>query len=499
MSKKPKSGRIGLGAAAQFGGLVVQQVLKYLANIVIARGLGAAVLGIYQLSLTAWIAVQRSFCGGLERAIMRFVPHHVARDEETRASSAIRLGMQSALVGGLVLGGGVYLCSDFMAVRILHQPQAAPVLKVLGIALPFAALHYTVWALGRSLNSVCYVLFQFVLVPLSFLLFIVGMTGYWSDAGAAGVAWARLLSFAVAGIPLIFYYFSLRRPLPAPSPTFDSRPMFRFMGLTMLLSLAEFFSRNVDIFLLGRLGSAAEVGYYTMASRTATLCTMVIVSFNAFFSPTISAMYAEDRSEEMRQLFARACSWVLLVGAPLVAFLISNAPDILVLFGRDFQAAVPALYILAGAQLVNLGTGLVAAFLLMADREILILVLNIVALGANVVLCRLLIPEYGLVGAAIGLATAIVFLNLASMAYGSVLFGLNPVTATSAKALAAGIAAGVVNGVILQPLVPGGIVGLAVGIGTIGLVYTGVVFLLGGRHELKEALESLRRGLENRG
>lgn len=201
----------------------------------------------------------------------------------------------------------------------------------------------------------------------------------------------------------------------------------------------------------------------------------------------------------MRRLFARACSWVVLVGAPLIAFLISNAPDILVLFGSDFKTAVPALYILAGAQLINLGTGLVAAFLLMADREVLILVLNILALAANVVLCGLLIPEHGLVGAAVGLATAIVFLNLTSMAYGAVLFGLNPLTATSAKALAAGIAAGVVNGLIVQPLVAGGIIGLAVGIGSIGLVYTGVVFLLGGRHELKEALASLRRGMQNRG
>lgn len=498
MSKKPISGRIGVGAAAQFGGMAVQQVLKYVANIVIAQSLGAAVLGIYQLSLTAWIAVQRSFCGGLARAIMRFVPHHIARDEDTEAASAVRLGMQSAAIGGLVFGGALYLGADLIAVQLLHQPQTAPVLRVLGLTLPLTALHYAAWALGRSLNSLYYVLFQFVFVPVSFLLFVVGIVLYFSGAGAAGIAWALFLSYAIPGVPLIFYYFFLRRDLAPAKNEFDGSPMLRFMGLTAVLSLTEFLSRDVGIFFLGRLGTATEVGHYTMASRTATLCMMVIMSFNAFFSPTISGMYAAGRTAQMRRLFARACSWVLLVGAPLIAFLISNAPDILLLFGADFLVAVPALYILVGAQLVNLSTGLVGAFLLMSGREVLILVLNIVALGVNAVLCRLLIPEHGLLGAAIGLGTAVVLLNVAAMAYGYAAFRLSPVSATSAKALTACIVAGSINGIILQPLVPTGVIGLAVGLVGIMVTYAAVVFLLGGRHELQEALQSLRRGLQHR-
>lgn len=456
MSARDSSSRVGIGAAAQFGGTALQQILKYAANIVIAHGAGAAVLGIYQLALTAWIAVQRTFCGGLMRAIMRFVPHHIARDEKDAASAASTAGLKASWSGGIVLGGLLFLAADLVAINILNTPAAAPVLRVLGLALPLAAIHNAVWALGRSLNSLYYVFIQFVMVPASFLLFVGGAVVYFANPQASLIAWALVGSYALPLVPLAIYYRSLRRNLHEIKRDYDSRPFFSFMGLTAVLSLTEFFSRNIDIFLLGRLGSAADVGYYAMASRTATLCVMVIVSFNAFFSPTVSGLYAADRLERMRELFRKACGWILLVGAPLVAFLISNAPDILLLFGEDFLVAVPALYILAGAQLVNLSTGLVGVVLLMAGKETLIVALNVLALGVNAALCQLLIPVYGLTGAAIGMGASFVFLNVVSIIYGHILFGLNPFSATFAKAAAAAAMAGVCNAVFLQPFVARG-------------------------------------------
>ncbi len=498
MSVTDSSSRIGIGAAAQFGGTALQQILKYAANIIIAHGAGAAVLGLYQLALTAWIAVQRTFCGGLMRAIMRFVPHHMARDEEDAASAAATAGLTASWAIGFVLGGALYFAADLVATDILNTPAAAPVLRVLGLAMPFAAIHNAVWALGRSLNSIYYVFIQFVMVPLSFLLFVGGAVIYFKDPQASIIAWALAASYALALIPLAIYYRSLRQTFPETKPSYNTRPFFNFMGLTAVLSLTEFFSRNIDIFLLGRLGCAADVGHYTMASRTATLCVMVIVSFNAFFSPTVSGLYAARRLERMRRLFTKACGWILLVGAPLVVFLISNAPDILLLFGEDFLVAVPALHILAGAQLINLSTGLVGVVLLMSGKEALIVILNILALGVNAALCQLLIPVYGLTGAAIGLASGFVFLNVVAITYGHIHFGLNPFSATFAKAAVGAAAAGVCNAFIFQPFVAEGPIGLCLGIIGIGTVYIAAVLIMGGRQELEELIRTFKNAAKSK-
>ena len=487
--------RIGIAAAAQFSGAGLQQVLKYLTNILIAQGMGAAVLGVYQLALTVWIAVQTALCGGLGRAIMRLVPHHMARDEKARARGVVALSMTASWWLAVLLAAALYFTADFIAAGLLHKPQAAPVLQILAFSLPLAALNNAVWALGRSLGSLRYVIYQFLLVPASFLIFVGAAVLYLTEAGAVHVAWALLLSYALPLFALAGYYRFLVRFSSARLIAPVARPFLAFAGATSLLSLAEFLCRNADIFFLARFASAAEVGYYAMASRTATLCLMVSVSFNAFFAPAVSSLHSAGRTQELRGLFRRACGWVLLAGAPLVALITTNASDILSLFGPAFVFAVPALLIIAASQLVNLGTGLVGVVLLMTGRQLLVLALNVAALVINAALCWWLIPQYNLTGAAIGTAGAVIFLNLAAMLCGYLCLRLNPFSETYLKALAAALVAGAVNYVLIVPLMQQGLTRLGAGMACVAIVYAAVLMLLGGRAELATALASLRGAL----
>jgi len=182
-----------------------------------------------------------------------------------------------------------------------------------------------------------------------------------------------------------------------------------------------------------------------------------------------------------------------------VALLISNAPDILSLFGPDFVVAAPALAILAGAQFINLGTGLVGVVLFMAGRQNVILGINLAALVVNAALCILLIPQMGLIGAAVGMASAVIFLNVVSIIYGHAVFCLNPFSATYLKATVAAVLALVVNALLLRPLLAAGVIALGGGIVCIGLVYIVAVILMDGKRELSTALNSLRRGLREPG
>ena len=484
--------RIGVAAIAQFSGAGLQQVLKYLTNILIAQGMGAAVLGLYQLSLTVWIAVQTALCGGLERAIMRLVPHHLARDEKPLARGAVALGMTASWWGALLLAAALYFTADFIASGLLHKPQAAPVLQVLAFALPLAALNNAVWALGRSLGSLRYVIYQFLLVPASFLIFVCAAVLYLTDAAALHVAWALVLSYALPLLALAGYYRFLVRFSSARLIAPVAGPFLAFAGATSLLSLAEFLCRNADIFLLARFASAAEVGYYTMASRTASLCLMVSISFNAFFAPAVSSLHSSGRIHELQGLFRRACGWVLLAGAPLLAIIVTNASDILSIFGPAFVVAVPALLIIAASQLINLATGLVGVVLLMTGRQVLVLVLNVTALIINAALCWWLIPQYNLLGAAIGTAGAVIFLNLAAMLCGYLYLHLNPFSETYFKALVAALVAGAVNHVFIVPLLRMGLTRLGAGVASVAIVYAVVLILLGGLAELSTALSALR-------
>ena len=86
-------------------------------------------------------------------------------------------------------------------------------------------------------------------------------------------------------------------------------------------------------------------------------------------------------------------------------------PTILGFFGRDFQAARQACTILMAAQLVNASCGPVGYLLLMTDFRRAVVRAFSAALLFNFMLLLVLIPQWGLVGAAAGTAATILSWN----------------------------------------------------------------------------------------
>jgi O-antigen/teichoic acid export membrane protein len=102
----------------------------------------------------------------------------------------------------------------------------------------------------------------------------------------------------------------------------------------------------------------------------------------------------------------------VLVTWPICFCVILFAPMYLGLFGSGYRRGADVVVVLACAMLVATGCGMVDMVLSMAGRTSWNLVNVLVALGVTVGLDVLLIPRYGALGAAIGLACAMVANNV---------------------------------------------------------------------------------------
>lgn len=499
-------GRIGLGAAIQFVGVIVQQLLRFSSNWLIARLFGPGVLGLYSLAFTSWSAVEMSFSGGLIRAIMRYVPHHQARDEAPETKGTVGLALATAVVGGGVLALTIFLLADTIAVHVLNKPETAPVLRVLAVLMPLAATSAVVWATARALGSFMFIVYQFMIVPA---VFVGGIVLAWvAHGGAPLLAAAYGLSLLLPLVPLWAYHNRLVRSLQALRPRFLARAFLSFAGIGALMWLAEYVARNIDIVLVGRLCPATEVGIYNVATRNATLCSTVMVSINAFFMPTVSSLYSAGRMDEFRTIFRKGTLWILIVGAPLIVYAMAFSQPIMLFFGRNFGGGAWALWILALAQLFNQGTGLVASALSMANRQHSVLVANIIGVLVTVGLCQLLIPRYGLNGAAVAMAGSVVFVNLTLCAWAYLKLRLSPLSPSYFKPLIAAGCSGVVSQLLLRviPLAPAPqaprlvdiVLTLLVGMAFFAPLYVLVMWLLGMKEEGLGALRAVRSGLNKR-
>jgi O-antigen/teichoic acid export membrane protein len=96
------------------------------------------------------------------------------------------------------------------------------------------------------------------------------------------------------------------------------------------------------------------------------------------------------------------------------------------IFGHDFEAGWPILVIGTLGQLVNCGVGSVGYLLLMSGNERRLMKVQMVMAAVMVVLCAGLVPEWGILGAAVAAAITNAGINLWNLLEVRKVLGLSP-------------------------------------------------------------------------
>ena len=129
------------------------------------------------------------------------------------------------------------------------------------------------------------------------------------------------------------------------------------------------------------------------------------------FGPQISFMLARRERRRAAKLYQTATVWLMALAFPAYITTMVFAPVLLPRFGHGFGSGATALIVLGAANLFAAACGPVDVVLLMAGRSGLSLMNNGIALAANIGLNVLLIPIYGINGAAIAWAVSLFITN----------------------------------------------------------------------------------------
>ncbi len=169
---------------------------------------------------------------------------------------------------------------------------------------------------------------------------------------------------------------------------------------------------QTDAIMLGSLEDTATVGIYTVANRGAGLISFVQIAFATSLAPVFATLFAQGDIAALRRTIKRSCQATFFLSLAVAVMLVLCSRWFLLIFGAEFLAGQTALFILMGGQLVNAFTGATAQLLIMTgyDRDTAVGVS--ISAGVNVVLNAVLIPLYGLNGAAIATAISTVLWNV---------------------------------------------------------------------------------------
>jgi O-antigen/teichoic acid export membrane protein len=183
-----------------------------------------------------------------------------------------------------------------------------------------------------------------------------------------------------------------------------------------------------------------------------------------------------------------------MANLPLFLMMVLYPASILSIFGRSFVGGATAMSILAIGELVNAGTGICGSIIDMTGYTKLKLANSVIwavlISGSNI----LLIPEWGVVGAATAAVVSISTVNILRVLQVWILFRLQPYNMTFVKPTVAGIVASATVLLLGQWLPAGGNIFIAgIHIVVLFIVYGGVVLLLGLEPEERVVLSRLYR------
>jgi len=218
-------------------------------------------------------------------------------------------------------------------------------------------------------------------------------------------------SIAVVGQGILIYS-GVRRRVPASAPKFHTRfwvttslGFLAIDGFRMLLD-------NADVLMIGRLLDPHSIAIYFAAIRTAGLVSFVSFSMIALAVPKFSEIHVTGTREELQKFVSGVLQVVFWPSLLTALALAAIGPFVLGLFGEGFAAGYPTMLVVLTGLVLRAASGPVEYLLNMTGHHRDTIRVYAVASVATVVLDLLLIPQFGIIGAAIGSYTAMLSGNV---------------------------------------------------------------------------------------
>lgn len=383
--------------------------LSFVVSATLARLLGAADFGAYTYALT-WVSVFATFgLFGVDRLAVRDVSVHLSQ----QAWGWLRGTLQwshgvTAVVSLLLVGGG-----GAVLAWLVFPDQ--PWLGVLAsLAIPLLALsrlqQATLRGLARPASSQVPELLLRPLLMLAFVGAVLVVAHRPLTVPPVLAAYVVTSALALGGGAWL-----VRRTLPAEAraapPQYAPRLWLTSAVHMLLLNGLALVSAQIDTLALGLLQGPEMVGTYSAALRGAALVPLGLHLTVLVTAPAFASLYAAGDRANLQRLVTRTTLLVLLGGLPMVVGMLLFGRWFLLLYGPDFVNAQPALVILCVGQFVNIATGPVANLLTMTGHERQVILGLSLSAVANVVLSLVLIPHWGLAGAALASAASLSLWN----------------------------------------------------------------------------------------
>ncbi len=413
--------------------------IQYFINIIIARLYGANVFGIFVLAYTIVKISQICVNLGLSEGILRFIPLYKSKYQNARINGVIIGGTTIIAVLSFVVTIAIFFFKKSISIIFFHKPELEYSLNILIFSLPFFALLKFWLSCIQGFQLIKYRIYIekiFLLCTWLILLIIF----YFLNFKIHAVTISFLLSYLFGAI-LSYYYLriNLSIEIRETTPIFENKELVLFSLPLFFSGALNFIMMWTDILLLGYFRSASEIGIYESAVKAATLVIIPLNAVNTIFAPMISEYHSQNAKDKLEKMFKITTKWIFTLSFPIFLILVIFRHPIMLLFGKDFEAATMPLIFLGLAQLINAATGSVGYLLTMTGHQNINFINALSLYILNFILNFALIPKYGILGSAIATSFSISLVNIIRLVEVFYFLKIHPYKLSYWKSICSGI------------------------------------------------------------
>lgn len=386
---------------------LLASVFAYLTKAVLARELGAADYGLFSAVFTFVIFFLFFRDLGFPQAIIKYTAQFMATKEYGKIKSVLSTAFSMQMAGSIIFAAAFYFLSDFLALHYFKDPQASLFLKLF-IVYIFGSIFFIISkdALLGLHKTFLFSLGELLKNGLVFLLILLFL---WQGQGVLAPVYAYAL---VCWILFFFFFPFLLHHFHFYNYTCEDIPAVRKQVVWFALpvfatAVGGKVIGYIDTLILTYFRPLSEVGIYNAVLPSALLFLYAGTAIGTVVLPLASELWAKQDLVRLRAGITLLYKYLFMIIIPVIAGVFTFSAYFLdFFFGPEYVVGARALQILlVGVLLFALAAINHSIFSAVGNPGI---VTKIILLGAlvNIILNVLLIPYFGIVGAALSTAAS---------------------------------------------------------------------------------------------
>jgi O-antigen/teichoic acid export membrane protein len=427
-----RGGLLGLVGAA------VSAVSGVLLTVVVTRVLSKHDAGVFFTLTSVFLIAEVIARLGTDTGLVWSISRARALGRPERVPALLRVALSPVVAASVALAAVLLLLAHPLAEALTGSAGggAATAIRLLALLLPLTTVSDALVSATRGHGTVLpTVLVDRTARPLAQLA-AVGLATATASVSTLAFAWAA----PWVGTALVAAWWLVRLQRPhggAPSRPDPGiwREFWAFTSPRALTSVVQLALQRLDIVVLTVLAGPVQAALYTAATRFLVVGQFVNQALASVTEPRLARLLSQDRQAAAAAVYQAATGWLVLLCWPLYLLVLAYADEMLGLFGSGYGSGRDVVLVLTGAMLLATAIGMVDVVLVMGGRPRWNLGNAMAALVVNVGVDLLLIPQLGLLGAALGWAAAILVNNLAPLVQIWRAMGLHPFGAGSGTAV----------------------------------------------------------------